>query len=110
MVSALSFSGLGALVVSAFVSAAVVGCPGRLLAAGNFAAAAVLELVSGSCWARVIGTKQQVRAATETRREVRTNETWRFIGYPLCRFEVARRNTLPAGNRDRKSTRLNSSH
>src|SRR5437667_6121640 len=99
MVSAPSFSGLGALVVCAFVFATVVRCPGGLLAAGNFAVAAVLESASGSCWARVIGTKQQVRAATETRREVRTNATWRFIVYALCRLQVERRTTSPPGNR-----------
>src|SRR5439155_16323755 len=59
MVSAPSFSGLGALVVCAFVFATVVRCPGGLLAAGNFAVAAVLESASGSCWARVIGTRSE---------------------------------------------------
>src|SRR5215472_11276501 len=90
--------------VSAFASATGVGCPRRLLAAGNFAATAVLESESGSCWPRAIGTKQQrVRGTTERRTRWRSNEAWSFMVHPLSGFDFQ---TLATGNRPARKVRV----
>src|SRR5215470_4761957 len=96
MVSAVSFSALGAFFEFALVSATGVADAVSLLAAGNLFAAPS-GLASESCCAQVRVAKQQkLRIAAEAKREVRRNADWSFIVCPQCEFEATCK-TFPAG-------------
>jgi hypothetical protein len=88
MVSAVSFSGLGAFFESPVVSAGGADGAASLFAAGNFLAAALFDSVSGSCCAQAhVAKQQEVRIAADAKREVRSNMDWSFIVVcPPCGF------------------------